>query len=142
MPKAERAPIHPHYIVADGMGQITGSLGKAGLEQAAALFVRVLQLRGAKTWEPITTKQCAHLMGGDGREMDEYVKVWTKSPFWRPDLRGIVEQGFIEGWVEGEPDAEGRFTEKFHDALYKRFGWKAEIIADQERAKTEQAEPA
>ncbi len=79
-------------------------------------------------------RELANLLGANDNPVDKFVAIWGKSPVWQPDLKGLVDGGFIEGWVEGDPESVGRVTEKFHDALYERFGARAEMFANDKRA--------
>lgn len=89
---AELSPYRPSTLDVS-RGQFSATLGKAELEQGAALLARVCAVLGDR-WEPHTFEEVAEVFG---RDVLNGVAPWHRlvtNPFWRPDLRALAERGF------------------------------------------------
>lgn len=109
------AVIQPNVIQVDPGGMLMATLGRGELEFVGALIIRWHQFKGRVDWSPVSRWDLAEML-----KEDEVVQKWALNPFWRPDLFGFSEKGFIDGWNE-DPKSKGTLTDKFHAGLAKRF---------------------
>lgn len=89
----------------------TGTLGRVELETVAACIVLYHWEHSPSLWIPVTRRQIAEWIPTSSA----LAKV-VSNPFWKVDIQGFIEQGFIDGWsrggVEGADDP-GTVTIKF-----------------------------
>lgn len=77
---------------------LVGTMGRTEVEHAAAILVRVCQVRGA--WGAVTTGDVREVGLADVAAGQPLASMWT-NPFLRPEFGGLVERGFAR-W-HGEP---------------------------------------
>ena len=99
----------PHSALG-GLGIITGTLGRAEAEAAAAILVRWHHAKGHTDWTPVSRAELAAWLG-----TDHVVRDWARNPFWRPAPWELVAGGYVVGW--GTVDEPGTVTPKFIEAL-------------------------
>jgi hypothetical protein len=107
--------ITPRQVIVSESCVCTGSLGKAELEAAAACIVLYHWEHSPDEWIPITRRQIA-----DWIPRSALLARAIVNPYWKPDIVGFCEGGYIEGWdVKGPAGADipGTLTQKFFDAL-------------------------
>lgn len=104
--------VMPSQVVITGYGGLLGTLGHAELEFAGAMVMRYQQLKGGDEWVPMPTMDFWDVLKADKVTTD-----WSRNPVWRPDLKGLITGGWIEGWKDGDPEAIGTVTEKFIEAV-------------------------
>lgn len=102
--------------------QLVNTLGRAELEFAAALIILWHQVQKHESFTEFSRLDVVSLFGSKETaftDAHEFVLVWGRNPFWRPDPMGLQTQGFVEGWTGGREDAgsKGRFTSKFFEVV-------------------------
>jgi hypothetical protein len=108
----ELKTLTPNEILFTPIGSMLGTLDNAELEFAGAMVVRYQQLQGGDEWVPMPTEDFWEVL-----KTDEMTQKWSKNPFWQPNLKGLIEGGWIEGWAFGDKDCVGTVTEKFIEAV-------------------------
>lgn len=81
----------PHQLHIPSVGIMTATLGKAELELAAGVLIRVHQLAGDTDWRPVTPREI-----GERIQDNEEMRKWVSCPFCPPDFRGLIDKGFAE----------------------------------------------
>jgi hypothetical protein len=107
--------LKPGQIRVQAPATCLGTLGRAELENVAACIVLYHWDHKLEDWSPVSRKQIA-----DWFPTSSWMTGCADNPFWRPDVRGFVEGGWIEGWDRGGPeDADdlGMVTERFIEAV-------------------------
>ncbi len=93
----------------------TATLGKAELETVAACIVLYHWDKGLDDWTPISRRMIA-----DWLPTSKFTQDAGRNPFWKVDIRGFIEGGWISGWdrpgKEGADDL-GTVTPKFIEAV-------------------------
>lgn len=77
---------------------LVGTMGRAEVECAAAILVRVCQVRG--TWGPVGFEEVGPVLKDDVESGHALRSTWL-NPFLRPDFGDLVKRGFAT-WA-GEP---------------------------------------
>lgn len=93
---------------------LVGTMGRTEAELAAALLVRVCQVRG-DAWQDISAVAIGEVIREDLQAGREPFASMNRNPFCRPDVYDLVKRGCAE-WV-GEPGRVLRFTQRGLDAL-------------------------
>ncbi len=94
-----------------------GIMGKSEIEFAAAVLVRVLQLRD-DTWNPIAWQHFGSLLASNPN--DKILAPWGRNPFFRPDFVALTEAGYSETGPDSlVKDIRIQFTAAGFDALRK-----------------------
>lgn len=112
--------ITPRQSRVSDTGICTGTLGKVELETVAACIVLYHWEHSPDEWIPITRRQIADWIPTSSA----IAKVCT-NPFWKLDISGFIDQGFIEGWGRSGgvgADDYGTLTPKFLEALARQPG--------------------
>lgn len=92
-----------------------GTLGRVELEAVAAVIVAYHWEHSPDAWMPISRRQIA-----DWIPTSSILARAVVNQFWKTDIVGFIEGGFIEGWNVGGKegvDDLGTLTQKFFDAL-------------------------
>lgn len=108
----ELRTLTPNEVHLEPYGGLLGTLGHAELEFAGAMVVRYQQLQGGDKWVPMPTMDF-----WDTLTADEMATGWSRNSVWRPDLKGLITGGWIEGWADGDREAIGTVTPKFIEAV-------------------------
>lgn len=109
--------ITPRQVVVSETCICAGTLGRLELEAVAAIIVAYHWERSPDAWIPITRHQIA-----DWMPTSSILARAVSNPYWKIDLKGFIEGGFIEGWGVGGSkgiDDVGTLTPKFFEALEK-----------------------
>ena len=96
---------------------LAGTFGRSEREAAATLLVRSCQVNG-DIFAPKTPRVVGDALKKDREAGVEPLASLSRNPFWRPDFRDLVVQGFARWTREGE-GAPIEFTEKGLEALKK-----------------------
>jgi hypothetical protein len=94
---------------------LVGTMGKAEVEAAASMLVRVCQVDGNE-WKPCSPQEVGLTLKAD---IDNKVEPWTslnRNPFFRPDFHELVALGFARFTTEDE-HAPIEFTEQGLEAM-------------------------
>lgn len=106
----------PFLVRVEQGGFLTGTLGNAQLEFAAAVIVRYHQDNGLVNWTPILAADFFEWL------KTSIVLEWMRNPVWRPNFVGLIDGGWISGWTTDEDRekrlaAIGTVTPKFIEAV-------------------------
>jgi hypothetical protein len=93
---------------------LVGALGKAEIEHAAALIIRVCQVRGDK-WQPVDAEAIGDVLRAEVDAKNEPFCSLVRNPFFRPDVWALIEKGF--GRWTAEPGGAVELTQQAFDAL-------------------------
>ena len=110
----------PSDVAMPRIGMFTGTMEHAEVEAVAVMVVRWHQLNSPDEWVDVTPNQIAGLLAPEG-DGDHMVKDWRENPIWLQSffmgIQRSLDEGWLEGWVNGEGDIPGRATPKFLEAL-------------------------
>lgn len=106
--------ITPRQAIVSETCICVGSLGRVELEAVAAVIVVYHWEHSPDEWQSITRRQIA-----DWIPTSAVLARAVVNPFWKLDLKGFIEGGYIEGWGVGGIDDKGTLTPKFFEALEK-----------------------
>src|SRR5574341_1966777 len=90
----------PSQVFLNTVPPLVGTMKHSECEHAAALIVRVCQVRGDK-WAPVSPRELGETITAD---LDAKVEPWVsldKNPFFRPNFHALIEEGFAR-WSEAE----------------------------------------
>jgi hypothetical protein len=73
---------------------LVGTLGKSGIECAAAALLFALHKLGREWSAPIAVSEIAQVLSAAIDAGEEPVRTWSRNPFLRPDWGGLVARGF------------------------------------------------
>lgn len=104
--------IQPANIMTPGHGAYTGTMKKYEIEAAAALVVRLHHVSGWTEWTAFEMPQLATLV-----RIDPVAMFWSTNIMWRPDVFALQDQGYMVGWVLGDPTSKAVPTDKFFTAF-------------------------
>ena len=115
-PRGWARMIDPLFVRVQYGGMLTGTLGSAELEFAAAVLVHYHHDNDLVEWSPILAADFFKWV------KTSIVLEWIKNPVWRPNFVGLIEGGWIEGWTTDEDKekrlaAVGTVTPKFIEAV-------------------------
>lgn len=102
-----------------GIPPLVGTMGRAELEHAAALFVRTLAYHGDE-WGSLSPDQMAEMIEADIEENRDPFFSLNTNPFFKPNFRALVASEFAE-WEDQEARL-ARFTPAGREALRKYVG--------------------
>lgn len=109
--------ITPRQAIVSETCICVGTLGRVELETVAAVIVAYHWEHSPDEWKQISRRQIA-----DWIPTSSVLARAVVNPFWKLDLKGFIEGGFIDGWgvggIEGIDDL-GTLTPKFFEALEK-----------------------
>ena len=91
---------------------LTATMGKAEIEAAASMLVRVCHALGDE-WQSVTWQQIADVMREDMASKREPFASMLTNPFFRPDIHAAIARDFMGG----DPKGEVAFTMKGLEAL-------------------------
>jgi hypothetical protein len=94
------------------LGVLTDTMGHVELEAAAYVIVQYHRFACLEDWSPVRMPAFADMI-----RADQNLRDIASNPFWRPDFFGLQAEGYVEGWVEGDPTSAGMVTDKFKTAL-------------------------
>ncbi|MFL5303049.1 MAG: hypothetical protein ACJ79R_22185, partial [Anaeromyxobacteraceae bacterium] len=94
-----------------GVPPLTGTMGHSECEHAAAIIVRVCQVRGDR-WQPVSPAMLGEVINTDLDAKAEPFHSLNRNPFFRPDFCELVEKGFAR-WcgTDGEKGLPIELTE-------------------------------
>lgn len=107
----------PSQVFLNAVPPLVGTMKHSECEHAAALLVLACQLQGDE-WAAKRPQDIGHAIG---QALDDKIDPWPaidRNPFFRPDFRALVEEGFAR-WVEAGDGSPIEFTEAGLEALRK-----------------------
>lgn len=84
-------------------------MGRAEVEHAASLIVRVCQVDG-DTWKPVAWADVQRVLASDGAEGAEPFASLQRNPFFYPDVHALCARGFARKVGDG-PGFSAELTE-------------------------------
>lgn len=90
----------PEDVFINTVPPLVGTLGKSGVESAAALIIRACQVNGNE-WKGVDLASLKAIIDKDVDNNVEPLKSMCMNPFIKPDFRELVARGFAK-W-EGMP---------------------------------------
>ena len=119
--------LKPGQVRVQAPATCIATLGRAELENVAACIVLYHWDHKLEDWTPISRAQIAAWF-----PTSSWMTGCAGNPFWKLDLPGFIEGGWITGWEGGleEANSLGMVTEKFIEAVASYF-W----LATPEQAK-------
>lgn len=102
--------------VALGVVPLIATFGKAEIEYAAAILVRACHALGDE-WRAVTWSEIEAVLKSDRTEGREPFASLILNPFFRPDVRALVDKGFAR-WTGG-PGGPIEFTPVGLVALFR-----------------------
>jgi hypothetical protein len=102
--------LKPGQIRVQAPATCLGTLGRSELENVAACIVLYHVDNKLEDWTPASRKQISEWI-----PTSDWMRDCARNPFWKLDLPGFIEGGWITGWEGGptEADNPGMVTEKF-----------------------------
>jgi hypothetical protein len=120
--------LKPGQIRVQSPATCIATLGRAELENVAACIVLYHWDNKLADWAPVSRKQII-----DWIPRSIWMEDCARNPFWRLDVRGFIEGGWITGWDRGGPegaDDPGMVTEKFIEAVSNpRIGPRGTVVS-------------
>jgi hypothetical protein len=93
----------PSQVFLNTVPPLTGTMGRSEREHAAAILVRVCQVKG-DAWQAVTPKILGEVLRADLAAQVEPWHSLNANPFFRPDFHELVDAGFARwGEDEGKP---------------------------------------
>lgn len=106
--------LKPGQVRVQAPATCIATLGRAELENVAACIVLYHWDHKLEDWTPISRAQIAAWF-----PTSSWMTGCAGNPFWKLDLPGFIEGGWITGWEGGleEANSLGMVTEKFIEAV-------------------------
>jgi hypothetical protein len=99
-------------------GLLIGTLGKSELEMAMAVVVEYLFANNLE-WEIPTRAQLSEFA-----RVSDTIGRWCSNPFFRPDFRGLDDEGVFINWWNENPDSTPELGNEFFGFLLKIHSFK------------------
>jgi hypothetical protein len=108
------ADFKPSQVYLSSGPPLGATMRKTEREAAAAYLVRVCHDHG-DVWQPITDEMFKKTVRADVAAVRDPVASWIQNPFLRPDMGGLVADGFARYGQDGQGPIE--FTQAGLNAL-------------------------
>jgi hypothetical protein len=107
--------LKPAQVRVQAPGTCIATLGHMELENVAAVIVLYHWENHMPAWTPISRRMILHWL-----PKSAHLQQAARNPFWKLDVRGFIDGGWITGWDEpGEAgiDDLGTVTDKFIECV-------------------------
>lgn len=117
MPNGWARMVGPKNVRIEPMGILLGTLGNANLEMGAAVIVLYHHDHDLEEWSSIHAGDFFAWL-----KTSETVLGWLQNPVWRPNVVGLIDDSWVDGWTldenkEKRMAAVGKVTPKFIEAV-------------------------
>lgn len=102
----------PDQLHIPSTGIMTATLKRAEPEMAAAMIIRVHQLRGDTEWKPVGLREV-----GEWLKQDPEMQRWAACPVFNPDFRTLIDAGYADLTDPDTKNSSLMVNEKFVAAM-------------------------
>lgn len=107
--------IAPNQVKLPRIGILTATLDRAEPEAVGAVIVRWHHVHSPEEWSGIALDDFVAFVKNDEVCQTWHNPIWTQTLIY--GMHAVLDKGFVEGWVRGEPDSIGHVTEAFLERI-------------------------